>query len=103
MSTDQPLASHYAQHALEYVKTLAKNPRGSATEAEREAAEYTRIQLKSIGIEDVKLEPFIGLRSIWLFMALAFGLAWWVMLPSGCCAAPRVISQHCSSPCLPSA
>jgi hypothetical protein len=90
MTTDPPLASQYAQRALEYVKTLAKNPRGSATEAEREAAENTLTQLKRIGVEDVKLEPFMGLRSIWLFIALAFGLAlvghaafWLLRSPAG--------------------
>jgi hypothetical protein len=67
--------SRYAQRALAHAQTLAMNPRGSATPAEKQAAEYTLAELKSMGVEDVKLEPFLGLRSIWLFIALAFGLA----------------------------
>jgi hypothetical protein len=67
--------SFFAQRALACAQALAKNPRGSTTQAEKQAAEYTLAQLKSIGIEDVKLEPFIGLRSIWLFIALTLGVA----------------------------
>jgi hypothetical protein len=75
MSTDPIPPSHYAQRAFNYAQTLARNPRGSATQAEKQAAEYTLNELKSLGIEDAKLEPFIGLRSIWLFVALASGFA----------------------------
>jgi hypothetical protein len=67
--------SFYAQRALVYAQALARNPRGSTTQAEKQAAEYTLAELKSMGVEDVKLEPFIGLRSIWLFIALALGIA----------------------------
>jgi hypothetical protein len=75
MHVDHLTPSFYAQHALVYAQALARNPRGSTTQAEKQAAEYTLAQLKSMGVEHVKLEPFIGLRSIWLFVALAFGLA----------------------------
>jgi len=75
MSKDLFQPTHYAQRALTHAQLLASNPRGSATLAEKQAAEYTLAELKSLGIEDVKLEPFNGLRSIWLFIALAFGLA----------------------------
>jgi Peptidase family M28 len=75
MSTDSTSVSHFAQRALFHAQTLAKSGRGSATVAEQQAAEYTQAQLKSLGIEDVHMQPFIGLRSIWLFFALAFGLA----------------------------
>lgn len=82
--------SFFAQRALAYSQTLAKNPRGSTTQAEKQAAEFTLAQLKSMGIEDVKLEPFIGLRSIWLFIALALGVAlvghaafWLLRQPAG--------------------
>jgi hypothetical protein len=54
---------------------LAKDGRGSATAAEKQAAEYTQSQLKLLGFDNVRLQPFLGLRSIWLFIALAFGLA----------------------------
>jgi hypothetical protein len=75
MNTGSLPPSHYAQRAFNYAQTLARNPRGSATQAEKQAAEYSLNKLNSLGIEDVKLEPFIGLRSIWLFIALAFGFA----------------------------
>lgn len=75
MSIDPSPASHYAQRALTHAQTLGRSPRGSATTAEKQAAEYTQAQLKSVGVEAVQLEPFLGLRSLWLFLALAFGLA----------------------------
>jgi hypothetical protein len=75
MNIDHTTPSYYAQRALVYAQTLALNPRGSATQAEKQAAEYTLNELKSLGIENVQLEPFIGLRSIWLFVALASGFA----------------------------
>jgi hypothetical protein len=75
MSIDPNPASHFAQRALAHAQTLAANPRGSATTAERQAAEYTSAELRSVGVNNVKLEPFIGLRSLWLFLALVFGLA----------------------------
>ncbi len=90
MSINLASASHYAQRALAHAKSLASGPRGSATSAEKGAAEFTQAQLKSIGIEDVKLQPFLGLRSLWLFLALAFGLAlvghaafWLLRKPAG--------------------
>ena len=75
MSTDPTPASHYAQRALSHAQILAKEGRGSTTAAEKQAAEYAQSQLKQLGFDDVRLQPFIGLRSIWLFLALAFGLA----------------------------
>ena len=68
-------ASQFARRALAHAQTLSKSPRGSATTAEKQAAEYTLAELKSMGVEDVRFQPFLGLRSIWLFVALAFGLA----------------------------
>ena len=67
--------SYFAQRALSHAQVLAKDGRGSATAAEKQAAEYTQAQLKLLGVENVRLQPFQGLRSIWLFIALAFGLA----------------------------
>lgn len=75
MSAYGNLSSHYAQRALAHAQALARNPRGSATQAEKQAAEYTLAELKSMGVEGAKLEPFLGLRSIWLFIALTFGLS----------------------------
>ena len=55
MSIDHNPSSYYAQRALKYAQTLARNPRGSATLAEKQAAEYTLAELKSMGVEDAKL------------------------------------------------
>ena len=75
MKTDSTDPTHFAQRALFHAQNLAKDGRGSATAAERQAAEYTQALLKLLGIEDVRMQPFQGLRSIWLFFALTFGLA----------------------------
>ena len=44
-------------------------------EAEAEAARYVMGELARLGVEDVRRQPFNGLRSIWLFLSLAFGMA----------------------------
>jgi hypothetical protein len=67
--------SNFAARALSHAQLLAKGPRGSATLAEKQAAEYVQSQLKSLGVKDVHLQPFSGERSLWLFFALVFGLA----------------------------
>ncbi len=64
-----------AQHALQHAGQLARNGRGSATAAEKEAAEYVQQQLEALGVTGSKFQPFSGERSLWLFVAMAFGLA----------------------------
>ena len=70
-------SSIWAQRALDHaVKITNASPgRGSATRAEAQAAEYVRILLLSMGVENIRQQSFKGLRSIWLFFVLAFGLA----------------------------
>lgn len=70
--------------------TAASPGRGSATPAEARAAETVRQRLVSLGVRDIRQQPFWGLRSIWLFFALAFGLAlvghaayWLLVGPAG--------------------
>jgi len=75
MDNSPPTPSRFAERALSHATEVAKNGRGSATVAEKQAAEYVRDQLLSLGITDVNLQPFSGERSLWLFVALAFGLA----------------------------
>jgi Peptidase family M28 len=75
MTTDSTSSSHFAKRALAHARVIGATPRGSATEAERQAAQYVQEQCKSLAIANVQLEPFQGLRSLWLFLALAFGLA----------------------------
>jgi hypothetical protein len=90
MSIDLINANFFAQRALSHVQVLSQEGRGSATIAEQQAAEYTREQLKSFGVEDAHMQPFQGLLSMWLFFALAFGLAlvghaafWFLRTPLG--------------------
>ncbi len=75
VNTHPTESGRFAQRALSHVQVLAKSGRGSATAGEKQAAEYTQAQLKSLGLEDVHMQPFLGLRSIWLFFALSFGMA----------------------------
>ncbi len=75
MDTSLHTPAHFAQHALDHVQVVAKTGRGSATAAEKAAAEYVNTQLKALGIGNVKIQPFSGERSLWLFIALDFGLA----------------------------
>ena len=67
----------WAQHALQHARLIANaSPgRGSATSAEAQAAEYVRQQLSGLAIPDIRQQSFQGQRSIWLFLALAFGFA----------------------------
>jgi len=90
MSINLTDSAHFAERALSHAQVLARSGRGSATAAEKQAAEYTQAQLKSLGLEDVHMQPFLGLRSIWLFFALAFGMAlvghaafWFLRQPLG--------------------
>ncbi len=85
----KPSGSPWGQRALEHATnlTLASPGRGSATEAEAQAAAYARQQVEKLGIRDLRTQPFSGLRSIWVFMALVFGLAlvghaaYWLLRP----------------------
>lgn len=49
--------------------------RGSATPAEKRAADFVQQKLAQVGVKNVARQPFQGLRSIWLFTALVFGFA----------------------------
>jgi hypothetical protein len=76
--------------ALSHAQAIAGTPfgRGSATKAESNAAEYVQAKLSDAGVKDVHSQPFFGLRSIWLFIALADGFAlighaaFWLLRPS---------------------
>lgn len=70
------IARSYALQALNFARELANiYPRGSTTGGEARAADYVRQQLSAIGVKDVNVQQFQGLRSIWLFLALVFGQA----------------------------
>lgn len=75
MSPDEIASAHFAQRAMVYAQAIGAAARGSATVAERQAAEYTQEKFRAMGFGNVKIEPFNGLRSLWLFLALALGLA----------------------------
>jgi hypothetical protein len=85
----QPL---WGKRALEHARTICTRfpGRGSATPSEAQTAEYVHTQLSRLEITDVRILPFQGLRSIWLFLSLAFGLAlvghaafWLLRSPAG--------------------
>jgi hypothetical protein len=69
--------SPWGQRALKYATQLTEIAfgRGSATKAEAQAAEYVKARLNQLGNVDVATQHFAGLRSIWYFFALTFGLA----------------------------
>ena len=73
--TDGRTWRQVGERALEHARVLAQKGRGSATPAEAEAAQYVQEQLAQLELRDVRVQPFRGLRSIWLFLSLAFGLA----------------------------
>lgn len=69
--------NHWAQRALQHATriTNASPGRGSATTAERRAAEDVLHSLKQLGISTAQTQPFVGLRSLWLFVAWTTGFA----------------------------
>lgn len=85
-------SSSWASTALSLAAeiTNASPGRGSATQAEARAADTVRRRLGNLGVSDTRQQSFWGLRSIWLFFALAFGLtlvghaAYWLLAgPAG--------------------
>jgi hypothetical protein len=75
MTIDPNIQANFAQRALSHAQLLARTARGSATPAEKQAADYVQAQLKSMGVSEVQQQPFSGERSLWLFFAMVFGLA----------------------------
>lgn len=87
--------SGYGAQALHYASQLnqraAQGPgspgRGSATQAEGRAARYVRERLASLGVQEISMQSFEGLRSIWFFLGFAFGFglsghaAYWLLRP----------------------
>jgi hypothetical protein len=82
----------WGQKALKHARAIveASLGRGSATAAEAQAAAYVRAQLSNVGVGDVRTQNFEGLRSIWFFLALTFGIAlsghaafWLLRVPMG--------------------
>jgi len=67
-------AEQYAGKAYEYVRYLAETigGRGSCTPQERQAAEYCAQQMRELGVEQVRIEPFRGAPSTYRPYALAF-------------------------------
>jgi hypothetical protein len=88
MDTSQSTSANFAQQALSYAQVLARTGRGSATAAEKDAAQYVSDRLTSLGFTDVCWQPFSGELSLWLFVAMAFGIAlvghaaYWLLHPT---------------------
>jgi hypothetical protein len=57
-----------AEAALKHIRYLTETigPRGTMTEGERRAAAYAQQVMCSLGLRDVRMEPFTGPRSMWL-------------------------------------
>ncbi len=66
----------WGSRALQHARTLSEATpgRGSATRFEAQAAVYVQTRLQQLGYT-VQRQPFIGLRSVWFFLALVFGAA----------------------------
>jgi hypothetical protein len=69
--------SKWGARARSHAQTITNTSpgRGSATRGEAQAAEYVSAQLTKLGYTDVRRQAFEGLRSIWIFSSLAFGIA----------------------------
>jgi hypothetical protein len=67
----------YTQSAIDHIQYLSKTigSRGSCTSDERQAAEYTAEQMQSLGVQDVRLEPYKGAPSTYRPYALTFSIA----------------------------
>jgi hypothetical protein len=87
-----PDDSSWGVRALKHVTHICTHypGRGSATPGEAQTAEYVHNQLLHFNLSDVHKQPFQGLRSIWLFISLAFGSAmvghaafWLLRSPAG--------------------
>jgi len=65
------------QRAMEHIRSLAEEigGRGSCTPAERRAAEYVAEQMRALGVQQVRLEPYRGAPSTYRPYALAFTAA----------------------------
>lgn len=62
---------------LEHIRHLTETvgPRGTMTEGEFRAAAYVARVMCSLGLQDVRSEPFAGPRSMWLPYAVSYGVA----------------------------
>ena len=67
----------YTQSAIDHIHYLSKTigSRGSCTSDERQAAEYTAEQMRTLGVHDVRLELYKGAPSTYRPYALAFSAA----------------------------
>jgi len=67
----------YTHKAVEHVRFLSEEigGRGSCTPGERRAAEYVAAQVRALGLQQVRLEPYRGAPSTYRPYALAFAAA----------------------------
>lgn len=64
----------YTQRAVEHIRFLSEEigGRGSCTPGERRAAEYAAEQMRALGLQQVRIEPYQGAPSTYRPYALAF-------------------------------
>ena len=69
--------NEYTQSALSHIRYLSETigGRGSCTSNERQAAEYTAEQMQTLGVQDVRLEPYKGAPSTYRPYVLTFSVA----------------------------
>lgn len=69
-----PKLDTHTQRALDHIRYLSETigGRGSCTPQERRAAEYTAKQMRSLGVQDGRIEPYQGAPSTYRPYALAF-------------------------------
>jgi hypothetical protein len=67
----------YTQSAVSHIRYLSETiaGRGSCTSDERRAAEYITDQMRSLGVQDIRLEQYTAAPSTYRPYALAFGVA----------------------------
>jgi hypothetical protein len=67
----------YTEAAIAHIRYLSEEigGRGSCTPSEHQAAGYVAEQMRALGLQDVRLEPYSGAPSTYRPYALAFGAA----------------------------
>ena len=71
--------STWADRALHHARHIATHigPRGAATPAEKQTADYAQRQMQQMGLRDVRVEKFDTALAGWLPLTIIFSIAVW--------------------------
>ncbi|NTU65156.1 MAG: hypothetical protein HGB05_17585, partial [Chloroflexi bacterium] len=71
--------STWADRALHHARHIATHigPRGAATPAEEQTADYAQRQMQQLGLRDVRVEKFDTALAGWLPLTIIFSIAVW--------------------------